>query len=157
MTRQTRYLVVLAAALLAALLTREGGAIADLGIAAGSSLVFGQIVATGVVGTVTVTPGGSREVSGGALLGNGLMVAPATFTVTGEPNTAYSITLPDSAVLSSSSEEMTADTFRSLPSDTGTIGPGGSQVVSLGATLHVGASQRPAHYSGTFSVTVAYE
>jgi hypothetical protein len=157
MTPQARRQASLAAALVATLLARDSWALARIGIAVNSGLGFGQVVATGVAGTVTVTPAGARMAAGGVVLGNGLSASAATFTVTGEPDTSYSITLPDSALLSNGSAEMAADSFLSVPSGSGTLGPGGTQGVAVGATLHVGAAQAATRYSGTYSLTVAYE
>lgn len=140
----------------AALIAREAGALADIGLATNGGLGFGQIIVTGTSGTVTVTTTGSRSASGGVALGNGFGVSPATFTVTGEADTAYGITLPSSVTLTGGQGSMVMDTFTSSPSGSGNLGPGRSQAVSVGATLHVGASQPPGSYSGTYAVTVAY-
>jgi hypothetical protein len=128
----------------------------SIGISRTADLDFGQAVAGLSAGTVTVTPGGARSVSGGATLGSGLAVSAASFTVTGQPSTAYGIVLPGSIALSSGSHSMTVDDFTSDPSGTGVLSGGGSQALSVGAKLHVSARQAGGSYSGTFSVTVAY-
>jgi len=51
---------------------------------------------------------------------------------------------------------MTVNTFTSTPSGTGQLSVLGSQALTVGATLVVGASQASGSYSGTFSVTVVY-
>jgi len=53
---------------------------------------------------------------------------------------------------------MTASTFTSSPTPTGTLSGGGAQTVTVGATLNVSASQLAGVYlSGTpFTVTVNY-
>jgi hypothetical protein len=48
-------------------------------------------------------------------LGKGFAASAASFTVHGQPNAAYSITLPSSCVLSGADGSMTADTFVSNP------------------------------------------
>jgi hypothetical protein len=50
---------------------------------------------------------------------------------------------------------MTVDNFTSNPSGTGTLA-GGTQTLSVGARLNVGAGQVAGDYTGEFSVTVAY-
>lgn len=134
------------------------GRAADLPLAAAtqSELGFGQMVATASAGTVTVTPAGGRTRSGGTILGNGFGVSAAAFALSGDLNASYSITLPADCTLSGSAGSMTADHFASSPSDAGTLGPAGSQRMTLGATLHVAAAQASGNYSGTYAVTLAY-
>jgi hypothetical protein len=125
-------------------------------LTANAGLSFGQIVATTSPGAVTVTPAGLRSASGGVTLGNGRGFSPASFTVVGDANAGYGITLPSTATLSGGGSTMTVDTFVSSPSSSGNLGAGGMQTLSVGATLHVGAAQLPASYTGTYAVTVAY-
>jgi Domain of unknown function (DUF4402) len=139
----------------AVLLTPPAAALLPITITTLTGLGFGQVIATSTPGIVTVTPAGTRSVSGGAVLGNGLGVTAGTFLITGDLNNTYSITLPSSATLSSGAGTMTADNFTSSPSDSGNLGLG-TQVLAVGADLHVGASQSTASYSGTYAVTVAY-
>ena len=156
MRPRSRSFTVVAAAILAILLAREAAAVLSILLTANSALGFGQIVATTAPGTVTVTPAGLRSASGGVLLGSGFGVSPASFTATADPNASYGITLPAAATLSGGGSSMTVDAFTSSLGGLGTLGGGGTQTVSVGATLHVGAGQRPAAYSGTYDVIVAY-
>lgn len=142
--------------LLAILLARDTGAVVSINLTTNSNLGFGQAVATVAPGTVTVSPAGGRTASGGVVLGNGLGVSAASFTVTGELDANYSITLPSSCTLTGGGSSMSVDTFTTSPSGSGNLGPGGTEVVALGATLHVGAPQSSAAYVGTYFVTVAY-
>ena len=43
-----------------------------------------------------------------------------------------------------------------IPSGAGQLDALGNQTLTIGATLNVGANQAPGDYSGSFSVTVAY-
>jgi hypothetical protein len=121
-------------------------------------LVFGQIAPTIAIGTVTVATNGVRTSSGGVTLGNGGTQASASsFAVTGAALNTYTITLPTTTTLSAAAgAPMTVDTFVSLPASTGTLSALGAQTLLVGATLHVGVSQAPNPYTGTFDVTVAY-
>ena len=91
-------------------------------------------------------------------------VAAAVFNVGGEGGMAYSITLPSSAatLTGSVSGTMTVDTFTTsavsgtLGTLSSTLGSAGTQSFYVGGVLHVGANQNPGNYSGTFTVTVAY-
>lgn len=132
--------------------------IAPIAIAKTTDMHFGQVVSSGVAGTVVLTPAGGRSVTGGVTLGNATSVAAASFSVTGEGTNTYAITLPSADVtLTSGANTMTANTFTSTPSGTGTL-TAGAQTLTVGATLNVGVSQASGTYvTGTaFTVTVAY-
>jgi len=127
-----------------------------ISISKDTDMNFADVVAGGSAGTVVLSAAGARSVTGGATVGNSAGVAAASFTVSGDPSSTYSITLPSSATISSGGNNMTVNTFTSSPSGTGTIGGGGTQSLTVGATLQVGANQVQATYTGTFDVTVAY-
>lgn len=131
--------------------------LADIKLTKSADLGFGQIVSTSSTGSVTVTPAGSRTVSGGAVLANAAGVRASRFQAVGTANTSYGIMFSSSATLTGNSGSMTLDTFTSSPSGSGNLGPSGSQEVTVGATLHVGASLPAGGYTGSYSVTVAYE
>lgn len=121
------------------------------------ALAFGSFAAASG-GSVTVSAGGMRSVGGGvALLSAGAGTA-AQFAVSGDANVTYAISLPaDGTVsLASGTNSMAVNTFTSSPSPTGTLGAGGAQTLSVGATLSVGSNQAIGSYSGTFDVTVNY-
>ncbi len=117
---------------------------------------FAHVVASGSAGTVALSLAGSRSATGGATLGSSIGTAAAAFTVSGDPSSLYSISLPASATITSGGNTMTVNGFASAPSGTGTIGVGGTQTLTVGATLQVGANQAQGTYTGTFDVTVAY-
>jgi hypothetical protein len=121
---------------------------------------FGNIAVSPTLGGTVVLPtAGARTLTGGVTLPvvTGTVTA-ASFTVTGEGNSTYSITLPSSAILlTSPSGTMTVGNFVSTPSNTGALSSG-SQEIKVGATLNVGAAQAAGTYtnaSGLF-VTVNY-
>jgi len=131
--------------------------IAPITLTKTADLNFGDVVPSGVAGTVTVTPAAVRTSAGGASLGNGAAVTAAAFTVGGQGSATYAITLPAVAsTLTTGANTMTVDTFTSNPSGTGLLSAGGSQALTVGANLNVGVAQATGTYVGTFTVTVAY-
>jgi hypothetical protein len=129
---------------------------APIAIVTTGTLGFGQVISGSSAGTVTVTPQGARSADGGTVLGSGLTASAASFTITGEPSTAFGLVLPGSVSLTSGSSSMTVDAFTSTPGGSGTLDGAGSQQVNVGARLHLSPSQPFGSYEGTFNVTVAY-
>ena len=122
---------------------------------------FGNIaISPTIAGTVVLPTTGARTLTGGVTLPvvTGT-VTPATFTVTGDGTSTYSITLPGSAITLNgpASTTMTVQSFVSTPSGTGVL-TAGTQTVKVGATLNVGAAQGAGTYTNASSlfVTVNY-
>jgi hypothetical protein len=140
--------------------TASATIITPISISKTADMNFGNIaVSSSAGGTVVLAPAGTRTTTGSVSLPAtaGSPVA-AAFTVTGQGNYTYSITLPSSATLSDgASHTMTVNTFTSNPSSTGTLSSG-TQNISVGATLTVAAAQTPGTYttSTPFTVTVNY-
>lgn len=130
---------------------------AVIAISTTQELAFGKFVA-GSGGSVIVSPAGARSASGGVVLVPSSSGSAAQFSVSGDANATYAISLPaDGTVsLASGTNSMAVNTFTSSPSPTGTLGAGGAQTLSVGATLSVGSNQAIGSYSGTFDVTVEY-
>ena len=122
---------------------------------------FGNIaVSPTIAGTVVLPTSGVRTLTGGVTLPvvTGTVTA-ATFNVTGDGTSTYSITLPSAAITLNGvpSGTMTVQNFVSNPSGTGTL-TAGAQTIKVGATLNVGAAQAAGTYTnaaGLF-VTVNY-
>ena len=127
-----------------------------IGISNTRALAFGELVAGATSGTAAVSPAGARTLTGGVSTGNSGGITSASFTVTGIPLFTYAITLPSSAAITAGGNSMTVNAFTSSPSGTGQLSVLGTQALTVGATLNVGASQASGSYSGTFSVTVVY-
>ncbi|MCJ7603738.1 MAG: DUF4402 domain-containing protein [Desulfobulbaceae bacterium] len=121
------------------------------------ALAFGKFVA-GSAGAVTVSAGGVRSAGGGVVLVPSGGGSVAQFSVSGDPNVIYDITLPADGIVSltSGANSMALNTFTSSPNLTGTLSAGGTQSLSVGATLSVGGNQASGSYSGSFDVTVDY-
>lgn len=127
-------------------------------IANSAALGFGRFAA-GTGGSVTISTGGVRTAAGGVVLLSSAGGSPARFTLNGEPSAVYSIGLPadGSVVLTSGSgHTMAVQSFSSTPSGAGQLSPGGSQMISVGATLGVAAGQRVGSYSGSFQMILNY-
>ena len=120
-----------------------------------AGMEFGKFVA-GSGGTVTVSPGGVRSASGSVVLVSSGAGAAAQLVVSGDANLTYAISLPAAGTLVNGANTMAVNTFTSSPSPTGTLGAGGRQTLSVGATLNVGSNQATGSYSGAFDVTVNY-
>jgi hypothetical protein len=122
-----------------------------------TDMVFGDIAASNVPGTVVLSPGGTRLTTGGAFVSSTVSSGSAAFDVFGLPNSMYAITLPISVVLTGASgNSMVVDNFTSQPANTGLTDPGGQQNLFVGGTLNVGSNQAIGSYSGVISVTVVY-
>jgi len=122
---------------------------AAISIANVSDLAFG----TAVQGDAakTVVPGAAENADNGS------------FTVSGAPSTAYTITLPadGDVVLQTAGggvdKDIAVTAFTSFPSATGTIGAGGTQLLLIGATrAALSATQVAGSYTDTYTVTVVY-
>ena len=140
--------------------TASATIITPISIAKTADMNFGNIaVSTGSGGTVVLAPAGTRTTTGGVSLpATAGSPAAAAFTVTGQGNYTYAITLTTSATLSDgASHTMTIGTFTSNPSSTGTLSSG-TQNITVGATLTLSAAQTAGAYttSTPFTVTVNY-
>jgi hypothetical protein len=124
-----------------------------------SELNFGKFSPGMSGGELTLTPQGSVMVLGSVYAGSGFR-SPGSFTVTGDVDATYSITLPNEPVYitnTKNSRTMLVDRWISYPSagtGTGQL-QNGYQVVYIGATLKMGnLSDNPVGiYSGSYTVT----
>ena len=117
--------------------------VTPLAITKTTDMNFGNVSVSTSLGTVVLTPAGTRSATGGVGLSttSAGTVTAASFGIAGMGNYAFAITLPSTAVtLSSTTNSMTADTFTSTPSGTGVLS-GGSATLAVGATLHLSATQ----------------
>jgi hypothetical protein len=124
---------------------------------------FGNLVATGAGGPIVLSPAGARSGDAAILLGtqNGTVTA-ASFTVTGETDFTYGITLPPTfnvsdAVVSPDTGTMAVGTFVSTPDATGVLALG-TQTLKVGATITLLANQAAGDYTNATDmlVTVFY-
>jgi hypothetical protein len=133
---------------------------ASISIFKNTDMNFGTIAAS-TAGTVILSASGSRTASGGLMLPSFTgTVSAAQFTVNGDPNYTYTITLPTNYTLYESGigpASMLVNAFTSTPSATGNLS-GGTETILVGATLTVGGSQTAGYYTNGigFEVTVNY-
>lgn len=120
-----------------------------------TTLAFGTILPFGRPGTAVVPPSGAESGSNVFISVPG---SSAGWSVTGVPNAPYAITLPSSpAVVTSGTNSMNVDTFtRTGGTSQVFLDAAGKNSFNVGATLHVGANQPAGVYTGTYTVTVAY-
>lgn len=137
--------------------TVEANIVSTINIVARNGIVFGDIGASAIPGTVTIDVDGSRTSTGGASINSNTSGTPATFEVSGDPNALYVITLPDSVVITSASgDSMKVDRFTSAPSADGQLDSSGRQTLNVGARMNVGSFQPFGAYRGTMATTVEY-
>lgn len=132
--------------------------ITPIAITGDIALSFGDIVATATGGTVTVSTAGVRSSSDADLIvATAGTVAAASFTVTGQEDFTYAITLPAAFDVTSGTDTMGVASFISAPDATGTLTLG-TETVTVGATLTVGATQAAGAYTSAadLAITVQY-
>lgn len=137
--------------------TANATIITVISIAQTHDLSFGNIISNTGGGTVTIANNGTPSYTGvSAPTGNEGTRQQAIFHVGGLTSATYAITLPESITISDGgTNNMTVANFTSTPDGTGALAVNG-QDVNVGATLTVGAGQLPGVYTGSFTVTVAY-
>ncbi len=132
--------------------------ITPIAIAKTADLNFGNIaVSATLAGTATLAPAGTRSTGGAGgvtLPATTGTVTAAAFTVSGQGNYSYIISLPANCTITSAGHTMTMASFTSNPSTTGLLSAGGSQALTVGATLTVAAAQPAGTYTNVTGVPV---
>lgn len=134
--------------------------IQPIAITKDADMNFGSLIPGASAGTLALATDGTLTPTGVTVVTSAH--AAASFTATGQSGVAYTITLPSSAVTItrvSGSETMTIDNFVSDPAaGTATFDGSGTQIINVGATLNVGASQVAGSYTNLtgIQVTVNY-
>jgi hypothetical protein len=121
-----------------------------------ASINFGNVVASAAGGTVVIAANAGLTPSGVTLL-SGITPTAAEFTVTGDANFTYYVTLPaDNTVSLAKSGAISMSLTDFTENSTGAL-ISGTETFQVGATLHVGANQAAGAYvSSGFDVTVTY-
>lgn len=123
-----------------------------------SDMNFGTIAVTGTAGTVVLGTDNSRTATGPSLVPPAAGVA-ASFTVSGQPNQTFAITLPanGTVTLINGANSMAVNTFVHSIAGTPALDGTGAAAFTVGATLSVAANQAAGVYnSANFPVTVSY-
>jgi len=135
--------------------------IAAINITKSADLAFGSFAAGTGAGTVTVTPGGTRSVTGVTAVAS--TATAAKFDVTGQTGLGYSISVVATPLSDGGSNTMTFTPISDLTASASTSGTvaagtltGGAQSIYVGGVLSVGANQVAGTYSGTVTATVDY-
>ena len=121
-------------------------------------LEFGRIITDADGGTVVLQPAENAAPTYPDLptqISTGDVTA-AKFTITGDPAATYKITMPATISLLGTGDPMLITTTQSKLA-TGNVLVAGPNLLYVGGTLAVGASQAAGAYSAKFDVTVAYE
>ena len=122
-----------------------------------NNMSFGDISPGSESGKIQVYPNGTRIASGGASIVEAATEnGAASFKISGAPNTSYYISLPCTAKLTSSNNEMMVSEFTSNQSAISTLNANGESTIQIGASLDINPNQEPGYYSGNFDVIVAY-
>lgn len=131
--------------------------ITPIAITRTAHLNFGSFAPTGSAGTVTVDEAGTRSQTN-VLLSGGTVNA-AAFDVTGQASTAYTVTLPATANVTSGANTMAVSfAAANVTGDTlnQTLNGLGAHTLAVGGEIAVGASQAAGTYTGSFTMTVNY-
>ena len=123
-----------------------------------SPLNFGKIIAASTPGKVAIQTDGSRTVAQGnvALFNQSSDHQAAVFKTIGSPKATYSLSFSSNVSLTGpvGSDPMTVEGF--VHNTDGILDDSGEDTFAVGATLNVGAYQTAGEYTGTFTVTAAY-
>lgn len=136
--------------------------ITPIAISKTTDMNFGTLASGSTLGTVVLDNSNGRTSTGGVTLStSGTSSASAVFSITGQANSAFAITLPTTVSLSdgeATPSTMSVDTFTSNPATTGTLDVGGTATINVGATLNVTANQIAGTYTNAsdLAVTVNY-
>ena len=85
----------------------------------------------------------------------GLPVGRALYTITGEPSTTFTITVPASVVMASGANNLTV-TLTKTATGSQTMPAGGTLDLGVGSSTPIASTTPQGDYSGTFTVTITY-
>jgi hypothetical protein len=129
-----------------------------------ADLAFGTVVrpATGS-GTAVVSAAGARTVTGGVVgLSSGATPAAAAFTVAGEGGQSISVTIPATFSMANGSDTLTVTTSNNLTGSasaqtlSNALGAAGTLGFTVGGSVPIASTTTTGLYSGTFTVSAAY-
>lgn len=147
--------------------TTGGGSITvirPLTVTKNADLHFGSVVrpSTGS-GTAVISAAGVRSVTGGVVgLSSGDTPQAAQFTIDGEGGQSVSVTIPATFSIANGSDTLTVTTSNNLSGSaaaqtlSNALGSAGSLVFTVGGSVPVASTAPTGLYSGTFTVSAAY-
>jgi len=129
-----------------------------------ADLRFGTVVRPAAgSGTAVVSTANVRTVAGGVVgLSSGDTPQAAQFTVDGEGGQSLSVTIPATFNIANGGDTLVVTTSNDLSGSAGaqtlsnTLGSAGSLVFRVGGSIPVASTTVTGLYTGTFSVTAAY-
>ncbi len=121
-----------------------------------NNLNFGAVDPSHVQGTVALQTDGLRW-AGGVDLPEDPKAEVAGFRVLGEPNCAFTITLPKRVVLAAGDAGLQVTDFTHDAAGIPTLDGTGAQHFKIGATLRAGPSLAQGSHVGTFTVIVSWD
>ena len=130
-----------------------------ISITKNADLRFGSVLTANAAGTIIIghTSETDRNLGSYTDIANGDPFGAAKFTVGGTASQTFKITLPTTVSLTGPGTALVVNAFTSdLPSAIGTLSTAGTKVFLVGAKITIPANQLGGLYSGTFSVSVAY-
>ena len=130
-------------------------------IAQNSALSFGTIVRpTSGSSTITIGTGADTVSTTGSAIALGGTTSRARYTLTGEGGQVVSITMPASFNMSKSGATDLAVTLTRNPAGnatlSGTAGSTGTAALDIGGSFPISSTTMTGAYSGSFTVSVAY-
>lgn len=131
--------------------------VTPISIVKGVDMNFGDIaVQGGAVAAIVMNTAGTRSVESGITYPGTALNTAAQFTVQGQANYTYAITLPGTIALTGTTVGSNVSNFTST--STGLLSAGGTEVVSVGGTLNLVANQAAGTYTNAneLVVTVNY-
>jgi len=139
----------------------QASVLVPLTIVAQDTLAFGQLTRPTAAGTVVLSPLGAITTTGGVITSTAITQTiprgPGTFLLVGDAGRLFTIDLPTVAILRQGPRSMLLSAFTSNWATGAAFSAGRTYMLSVGATLHVGANQTIGTYTGTYPVTVTYQ
>ncbi|MGV3580063.1 DUF4402 domain-containing protein [Brevundimonas sp.] len=138
--------------------------IRPLTITKNADLKFGAVVrpSTGS-GTAVVSAAGVRSVTGGVVgLASGDAPQASQFTVSGEGGQSISVTIPATFTMANGSDSLTVTTSNNLVGSAGAqtlsnaMGAAGALAFNVGGSVPISSTTTTGAYTGTFTVSAAY-
>lgn len=126
-----------------------------------ADLVFGRVVQPRTGNdTVTIANNSNTTTVGGtAVVLGGITTSRAAFTASGEGGAAITVTVPATASLTSGANSLTVTLDPAVSGSTtlsGSAASAGTKTIDVGGHFTLGSGQASGAYTGSFTVTVAY-